>query len=272
MKSVVPFFVLAGHLIPKAYFVSAFVMVTPLTQHHHSASVRENASPLLTRRRINLFAVKQERNSRSNTQLYATDWPATAAVAAVSLLRGGVGSVALNLGRENYYLQAVASYGTVTALIMNAVMDFHLPTNFSKRNGKKRSDDKKYLNTISSAATSLCLLSGAFTVIFFNIVGSYTNTALRMSNDQGYLAFRAATHTFSKWGFRCFLTSGASYLVSFLLNLYARITRDEDQVYGKAVLGSCVILALLAGYHIHQVVGMATKYIYTPEFLATLQK
>jgi hypothetical protein len=244
-------------LLSEGYSVSAFSTAVPLTQHNkiHENGLWSSSS------RSHPFATKT--SSRSNSQLQA--FPvATATTAAVSLLRGGAASV-INLSREGYYLQTLATYGTVTALIMNAALRLYSSTKFPKK--EKGTKSTKYLNSLFTAITSLCIISGAFTAVLFNILGIYSKSALGMVNEEGYLAFRAATQIYAKWGFRSFLTTCVSFVGSFLLSLYARIKTEGDQL-GKVVLIGSILLALLGAYHIREVLALATKYIFTPEFLA----
>jgi hypothetical protein len=265
MKSVlsVP---LVSLFLPKGYSVSAFSSAVPLTQHNKLHHQKKNAlsSSTGTVRNFPLTAKTQ-----SNTQLQALS--ATVSTAAVALLRGGATASILNLSREGYYLQTLATYGTVTALIMNAALRLYSSTKFPKRKDetKQQTDMVKYMNSLFTAITSLCIISGAFTAVLFNILGIYSKSALGMVNEEGYLAFRAATQVYAKWGFRSFLTTCVSFVGSFLLSLYARIKSEDDKL-GRAVLIGSIIVASLGAYHIRQVLCLATEFIFTPEFIGKI--
>jgi hypothetical protein len=179
------------------------------------------------------------------------------------LLRGGA-SAALSWSRESYKLQTLAAYGTVTALIMNASLRLYSSIKFPKNPTTGKPTKAAALFT---ATTSLSVISGAFTAVLFNILGIYSKQSLGMMNDQGYLAFQAATAVYRKWGFRSFLTLCWSYVASFLLSVYQRTT-EEDRV-GQAILVASVLLTLFGAFHIQVVLNLATELIFTPEFMAT---
>ena len=90
-----------------------------------------------------------------------------------------------------------------------------------------------------------------------------------MENNEGYMAFRLATHVYSKWGFRSFLATLSSFVVSFLLSLYARVQAEEDDL-GRFIVAGSVLLACLATISIIKVLHLATEFIFTPGFLATI--
>ena len=147
---------------------------------------------------------------------------------------------------------------------MNAALRLYSSTKFPvKKEGDKKTI--RYMNSIFTGVTSLCIISGAFTAVLFNVLGIYNKSSLGMANYAGYASFKAATATYTRWGFRAFLTTCMSFVASFCLSLYARI-KSEDDVSGQLILGASIALALLASYHINVVLGLATKFIFTPEF------
>ena len=87
--------------------------------------------------------------------------------------------------------------------------------------------------------------------------------SLGMANYAGYLAFRKATAIYRKWGFRTFLLTCLSFVGGFGLAVWER-TQEGDRK-GEIILLGCIVLAILGGYHIRQVLVLATKFIYTPE-------
>ena len=91
-------------------------------------------------------------------------------------------------------------------------------------------------------------------------------------NDQGYLAFKAAIHPYSQWGFRTFLTTLSSFIGSFLLSLVSKLLAaqegyGEDFPAGRWILLGTIGLTLLGVFHIKQVLDLASLYIFVPEFM-----
>ena len=192
----------------------------------------------------------------SPTSLTAVASPTSIAICQVS----GGAQLALNMSRESYKLQSMATYSTITALIMNASLRLYTSQKFAKTQDNRT----RWCENLFQACTTLCIISGAFTAVLFNILGIYSKECLGLQNDAGYLAFSTATAIFRKWGFRCFLTTCMGFVGSFLLSVYERSLGEKE--LGKWVLVGSIILTLMAGYHIQTVLHLATKLIYTPEF------
>ena len=206
--------------------------------------------------------VSRYEGTRLNAVLNSVDTFAT-------ILRGGgaeaAASTAINLSREGYYLQVLAAYGTVTALIMNATLRLYSSTKFPKDN-KRRT---RFLNSLFVFVTALCVLSGAFTAVLFNILGIYSKSALAMINDQGYLAFKIAMHDYTRWGFRTFLSTLASFVFSFNLSVYAKTENAEEDFHvRRVILPTTMALTLLGIWRIKKVINLATKYVFRPEYMA----
>jgi hypothetical protein len=122
--------------------------------------------------------VRTTRTRANNTRLQAAVFLAAVA----TMLRGGAASAAsavVNFSREGFNLQVLATYGTVTALVMKAALRLFTSTKFPK-------NDKistKVLTSIFTAVTAFCVISGAFTATLFNILGIYSKSALGMLNE-----------------------------------------------------------------------------------------
>jgi len=196
----------------------------------------------------------------------------------LALIRGGGGaatatSVIVDFQRESLLLQGLATYGTITALIMNASLRLFTSVKF------KKEQNKIVCNTFN-IATALCIISGAFTAILFQLLTIYSKSALGHSNDAGYLAFKAATRELRFWGFRCFLTEMISFVVSFMASLYNLLwdnarrrekTSSGSDFGSKAALtrtgnfifGGSVILIVAGLYQIRSVLVLAAEHIYS---------
>jgi len=186
-----------------------------------------------------------------------------------AILRGGAAAVAktgaVSLSREGLKLQSMAQYSTITALVMNASLRLFTSQKF---NIQVDADGKRprmicVLESIFTASTTLCIVCGTFTAVLFNILGIYSKEALGVGCEEGYVAFQHATAIYRKWGFRTFLLTCLSFVTSFLISVVEK-TSNEDTV-GQAILLMSILLALVGVFHIHTVLGLATKYIYTVE-------
>lgn len=175
----------------------------------------------------------------------------------------------LDLSREGYKLQTMATYSTITALVMNACLRLYTSQSFTKHPETGRASWVQHVFTLTS---NMCIISGAFTAVLFNVLGIYSKECLWMQNDVGYAAFQAATAIHRKWGFRTFLSTCLSFVASFLLSVYENAQDGYAQKglrsRGLWIFALSVLLAGLAVYHVQNVMSLATQFIYTPEFKA----
>ena len=136
-------------------------------------------------------------------------------------------------------------------------------TSFSK-------DQNRIVPNVFNIAAVLCMMSGVFTAILFQLVLIYSKAALGMGNDAGYLAFKEATHIFRIWGFRCFLTEMISFVLVFLSRLYNSLWNDarkqgRDTILtftGKLIVGGSVVLMLIGSALIRAVLHLASQHVY----------
>lgn len=235
---------------PPFLWVSAFppaapVVVTPHGSHH----IYKNSLNVVTTSHRNIKVAK------SKTCLTA----APLSNLLIATLRGGA-EAAINTSREGFYLQALGTYGTVTALVMNAALRLYSSTKFPLSDKKQSTS---IFHSTFLAVTALCIVSGAFTAVLFNILGIYSKEALGMLNDVGYKAFKVSTANFTKWGFRAFLTALGSFVVSFQLSLYAKvISEEDDNKTGKVILWASIGLMLLGSFRIKQVIDLGSQFIF----------
>jgi len=187
----------------------------------------------------------------------------TAAAPGMLLFRGGASTSLVNFSRESLFLQGMATYATITALIMNAALRIWTSTSFSK-------EQNKIVSNVFNSATALCLMSGIFTAILFQLLTIYSKSALGMGNDAGYMAFKASTRAFRIWGFRCFLTEMVSFVLVFITRLYNSLWMDARQcdekstltTTGKFIMGGSVILTATGVSLVHAVLRLASKQIF----------
>eukprot|EP00536_Pseudo-nitzschia_multiseries_P003197 jgi/Psemu1/7154/gm1.7154_g len=119
-------------------------------------------------------------------------------------------------------------------------------------------------------------MSGAFTAILFQLLTIYSKTALGMSNDEGYLAFKAATSAYRRLGFHCFLIEMVSFVVSFVVRLYNTLwtnawreetTKGEPKraltLTGRFIFGGSLVLVLVGASVIRAVLTLATQHVYS---------
>jgi hypothetical protein len=190
------------------------------------------------------------------------------------MLRGGgaaaaaaATAVSLNLSRESFLIQELATYGTLTALVMNAALRMW-STTFSK-------DQSTLVGYIFTISTALCIMTGAFTAILFQLLVIYSKSALSMGNDEGYMAFRVATAMYRKWGFRCFLTEISTFVFSFAICLYNKLWNDarvhpvEKPLFQRAgvyIMAGFIILMAIGAYEIKNILNLATNLIFIESF------
>ena len=133
------------------------------------------------------------------------------------------------------------------------------------------------VRNIFNISTALCIMSGAFTAILFQLLIIYSKSALGMGNDEGYVAFKAATSTFRMWGFRCFLIEMMSFVVCFMSKLYNRLWKDARKLQGdeyksaltttgRFIIGGSVILMAIGSVLIRSVVNLASKHVFSTGF------
>ena len=144
-------------------------------------------------------------------------------------------------------------------------MIFHrcTSTNISK-------EQNTIVTNIFHTTTALCILTGTLTTVLFQLVTLYTKSALAMGNDEGYLAFKAATSGVRIFGFRCFLTEMMSFMVSFMSKLYnslwddARKRRSKSTLTttGSLIFGGSMTLLIIGTYMIKSVLHLASVHIY----------
>lgn len=146
-----------------------------------------------------------------------------------------------------------------------------LPLCFARWTSTKFSKQQHVLvSTVFQVATSLCVISGVFAAIVFQLLNIYSKAALGTSNDAGYLAFRAATATFRIWGFRAFLVNMSAFDVSFLTQLYNALWEDARQrehpaaltTAGKCIMGGSCLLALASYYVLRAVMNLASIHVF----------
>jgi hypothetical protein len=185
------------------------------------------------------------------------------------VVRGGqVATNVLNLSREGYCITELATYGTLTALVMNSALRLWTSTNFSK-------DQHSFISNSFTIATALCVISGSFTAILFQLLVIYSQSALGMNNDAGYASFKMATALYRKWGFRCFLTELTSFVYSFMISLYNKLwneakahpeNKNLSKRVGTYIMVGSIILVVLGTFHIKNVLNIATKFIFIDSY------
>jgi hypothetical protein len=114
-------------------------------------------------------------------------------------LRGGqvashAAAAALDMSRESHAIAELATYRTLTALVMNMAQGLWMSTKFEK-------ELSPILSNGFTICTMLCVILGVFTVILLQLLGIYSKSALSFG-----IAFKITTAIYCKWGFRCFLT------------------------------------------------------------------
>ncbi|KAL3930245.1 MAG: hypothetical protein SGBAC_011844 [Bacillariaceae sp.] len=177
-----------------------------------------------------------------------------------SSLRGGAAAkVVLDMAMENQHLAVMSSYGVLTVLILNCALRLYTSTKF-KRNPTEKND--WVLPNLFSFCAGLCVITGAFTGVMFQLLGIYHKSALGMGNHAAYVAFKQATEGFLQLGFRTFLTCLGSFVATFLISF--RNMADEDERFGNKIFSLMAVLTLLGGLVLKKVLNLATVHIFAP--------
>lgn len=177
-------------------------------------------------------------------------------------LRGGAAaalSSALDMARESQNIGVLSSYGVVTVLILNSALRLYTGTKI-KRDPSKKND--WILTTLFSLFSGICVISGAFTGVMFQLLGIYAKSALGMGNVEGYKAFQAATAPFTNLGFHTFLICLSSFVGIFLINFYNMTKKDE--AFGGKIFCLMAFLTLAGGVILKHILNLATFHIFAP--------
>lgn len=195
----------------------------------------------------------------TSTALGAGVSPSAAMMGTLASLRGG-STGAFNSALESQHMGVLSSYGVVTVLVLNSALVLYLSTKYETKDGAKYDWVKPFLFHLISG---VCVLSGTFTGVMFQLLNIYSKTALSMGNEAGYLAFKAATAKFRKLGFYTFLTCLGTFTGTFVLSFYEKV-KDDGRLgnYFKCFIG---MLALAGIFGVKIILNGATTHIFTPE-------
>ena len=82
-----------------------------------------------------------------------------------------------------------------------------------------------------------------------------------------------------QWGFRCFLTELGSFVVSFLMSVYQKLSQKAQDPPGKEgevipawkrpgtyVMAGCILLATIGAIEVKNVLDLATKHIFVQAY------
>lgn len=116
-----------------------------------------------------------------------------------------------------------------------------------------------------NAASSLCILTGAFTVLLFTLLVIYGQSALGMGNHEGYLLFWKEVDSYALLGFRSFLAAMGSFVVAFLLSMKSKIPEDDQA--GNVIMGISIAMAIFSTSEIGSILSLATDVIFTTDYM-----
>ena len=138
-------------------------------------------------------------------------WMAMDPITPVLLRGGAMGAVAINLSREAFKLQSMDTYSTITALLMNASLRLYTTTKFTRGPPSTNSDGSQKISVLPreyafTALTTLCILSGIFTVLLFNTMGICRYVCKRSGGGYEYM----------RWSMYVFCER---YLINYFLSI-----------------------------------------------------
>jgi hypothetical protein len=204
----------------------------------------------------------------SSTSLNAVAAPsalvagASSAMGALAPLRGGAAaavSAALDMSKESQNIAVLSSYGIVTVLVLNSALRLYTSTKF-KRDPSKKND--WILRSLFSIFSGVCVISGAFTGVMFQLLVIYSKSALGRGHVEGYKAFQAATAPYTRLGFHTFLICLSSFVGTFLISFYDMTKEDEG--LGKKIFGLMALLTIAGGVVIKHILNLASVHIFAP--------
>ncbi|CAJ1954224.1 unnamed protein product [Cylindrotheca closterium] len=142
--------------------------------------------------------------------------------------RGGGGTTSVDLSRLSLEFSAMSSYAVVASLLLGSGLYLFAITPLTIPDpGKGPPQDtrlSKWATALFAVMVSVNIAMSLHTVLTFNVMNLYANTALGKGMDDAYIAFWDAPFIRNLRGsaFRAFLVAIRSFKVSFLLSVFLK--------------------------------------------------
>jgi hypothetical protein len=212
----------------------------------------------------------------------------TATKAAVNLLSkilalsgGGAvaadASTAVDLTRVGMRLSAMSSYALISSLLLGSGLYLFAITPLKVGDLKLKSDnsngtrsgyfsnetmykiERKAIAAFTVLIT-LCCATSLHTVIVFNVMNLYANTALGQGMDDAFISFwfAPAMQSLRKTAFYTFAIAIQSFKLSFALSVFLK----SDGKHRWIATGTFVSIMLISGFAFWHMVGLASMHIF----------
>lgn len=191
-------------------------------------------------------------------------WMSFSTTAVTLLVRGGeaiaatpTGGPALDLKRVGIRLDALNSYGVVTALLMNAALRLYsgTPKTLSRENDKV--EQIAQILFVISIGTSV--IAGSYTTIVFSLLGLYSKSAIGLGLDAAFVEFFKLTYGIRQLAFTSFILSLISFEASFVLSLF--LCYDGPIKWFSAVASA--VAAVVSWNHWRSIMDIAAKFLFS---------
>lgn len=180
------------------------------------------------------------------------------------LVRGGevlastpTGGDVLDLKRVGIRLEALNSYGVITALLMNAALRIYSSTPKTLR----RENDivEKIARVLFLVSVCVSVLAGSYTTIVFSLLGLYSKSAIGLGMDDAFVEFFKQTYGIRQLAFSSFILSLISFEASFVLSLFLCY---DGPLKWCATLASAVA-AGISWNHWRGIMDIAGKFLFS---------
>jgi len=162
------------------------------------------------------------------------------------------------LDRVDHRIGALDVYIIVATLIMNAALCLFSYTDHSLEDEKKTGIEKKLIACFSFF-TMISVVTGTYCSLVFTLCSLYLRTIMGFGYDEKLLSFVQATKTFRLSGFRSFLISLWSFMISFLFSL--RINMGACMT-SNIVVASATVMTAVATMNVQQLLSIASTVIF----------
>lgn len=179
----------------------------------------------------------------------------------LALSGGGSGETAIDLTRIGMRLSAMSSYALISSLLMGSGLYLFAITplkvgDLTKPNQKL----ERRAIALFTVCVALSITASLHTVVIFNVMNLYANTALGMGMDGAFVNFWEAPsmRTLRKTAFFTFTAAIQSFKLSFALSVFLK----SDGKHRWVATTTAVVVMLLSGFAYWHMVGLASLHIF----------
>ena len=186
-------------------------------------------------------------------------------------------STAVDLTRIGMRLSAMSSYALISSLLLGSGLYLFAITPLKVGDLKLKSDDSNGTSSgyfsnetmyklerkaiaMFTVLITLCCATSLHTVIVFNVMNLYANTALGQGMDDAFIAFwfAPAMRSLRKTAFYTFAIAIQSFKLSFALSVFLK----SDGKHRWIATGTFVFTMLISSFAFWHMVGLASMHIF----------